>query len=479
MDYSPDRRTALVLCGTGVHGAYHAGVLRACREAGIRIDVVAGHGIGAGTAALAAIDGGSMLWDDKGLWRGTGTDRFYRWHPALVVAGWFTVALAAVVASPLLFLLAGLVIYPVGFGLSMLGLSMGAWLVSAYGALLATLFSGENLPTIIPRAGMFAGAGIALSLLAGALLAGRRAPVRREGRVRWWWELAGAPLAAAPVRRRFADLLWQLIRGADDPKVPEPALVGRRYGEVLSESLGQPGVRELLVVATDLDARQDVVGALLREPYRGAFFASHPGRERQGDAIDLAAGGADRLLDLIGAGLTPGIGADPLLVRFAPDSFWKGEAHRLCDRPGALLRLLTELKASGVEQVVMVSAVPPVQGPHRLAPADVSIAGRLGDAVVAGEAATFADAEPVARRLFATVHAVRPVHNPLGPFDMRGVWDPGSHRWAEPAELLTAGYEDARRQFIDPVVGASGEHLATSNGETYGEGVRDTSDSWG
>ena len=27
--YSPERRTALVLCGTGAHGAYHAGVLRA------------------------------------------------------------------------------------------------------------------------------------------------------------------------------------------------------------------------------------------------------------------------------------------------------------------------------------------------------------------------------------------------------------------------------------------------------------------
>ncbi len=50
--YSPERRTALVLCGTGAHGAYHAGVLRALQEAGVKIDLIAGQGIGAASAAL-------------------------------------------------------------------------------------------------------------------------------------------------------------------------------------------------------------------------------------------------------------------------------------------------------------------------------------------------------------------------------------------------------------------------------------------
>ena len=62
--YSPERRTALVLCGTGAHGAYHAGVLRALQEAGVKIDLVAGQGIGAGGAALTAIGGSSRLWED-------------------------------------------------------------------------------------------------------------------------------------------------------------------------------------------------------------------------------------------------------------------------------------------------------------------------------------------------------------------------------------------------------------------------------
>ena len=68
-EYSPDRRTALVFTGTGTDGAYHAGALRALTEAGVRIDLVAGRGIGAVGALFAAIDGGARLWEPGGLWR--------------------------------------------------------------------------------------------------------------------------------------------------------------------------------------------------------------------------------------------------------------------------------------------------------------------------------------------------------------------------------------------------------------------------
>ena len=44
--YSPQRRTALVLTGTGTAGAYHAGVLRALHEAGVKLAIVAGRGVG-------------------------------------------------------------------------------------------------------------------------------------------------------------------------------------------------------------------------------------------------------------------------------------------------------------------------------------------------------------------------------------------------------------------------------------------------
>ena len=45
-EYSPRRRTALVLTGTGTSGAYHAGVLRALDESGVKIDLVVGSGVG-------------------------------------------------------------------------------------------------------------------------------------------------------------------------------------------------------------------------------------------------------------------------------------------------------------------------------------------------------------------------------------------------------------------------------------------------
>ena len=69
--YSPQRRTALVLTGTGTAGAYHAGVLRALHEAGVKIDIVAGRGIGVVGALFAAVDGAQRLWDEKGFWRST------------------------------------------------------------------------------------------------------------------------------------------------------------------------------------------------------------------------------------------------------------------------------------------------------------------------------------------------------------------------------------------------------------------------
>ena len=77
MQYSPSRRTALVLCGTGAHGAYHAGVLRALQEAGVRIDLVAGHGVGAAGAMLSAIDGGGRLWEPAGVWRSAQSRSLY------------------------------------------------------------------------------------------------------------------------------------------------------------------------------------------------------------------------------------------------------------------------------------------------------------------------------------------------------------------------------------------------------------------
>src|SRR2546425_12673528 len=86
--YSPRRRTALVLTGIGTAGAYHAGVLRALHEAGVKLDAVAGRGVGVIGALFAAIDGAQRLWDDKGFWRASTVRSFYAWRPMMRVAAW-------------------------------------------------------------------------------------------------------------------------------------------------------------------------------------------------------------------------------------------------------------------------------------------------------------------------------------------------------------------------------------------------------
>ena len=84
--YSTRLRTAVVLTGSGTAGAYHAGVLRALHEAGVRMDLVAGRGMGAVSAMFAAVDGGPRLWEPSGIWKGGAARRFYRWRAALRVA---------------------------------------------------------------------------------------------------------------------------------------------------------------------------------------------------------------------------------------------------------------------------------------------------------------------------------------------------------------------------------------------------------
>jgi hypothetical protein len=423
--YSPERRTALVLCGTGAHGAYHAGVLRALHEAGVKIDVMAGQGVGAGAAALAAIDGAARLWEADGLWRSPGVERWYRWKWPLRVAGWLLVPLAFAFLVPL-------VLLAVGRG-------------------------GDPTPFLVAAAVLVA---MQVTLAAASVLtAHRRHPVRRKADGAWWWRILASPCDGEAARDAFAASLWQLIRGAAHVARPPAQALGRRYAEVLTDNLGQPGFRELMVVTMDLDARHDVVGALLQDPYREAFTAPRPGRERHSEAFDLAGAGRDHAFDLVAAGLTPPLGCDPYLTTFAVDSYWRGETHRMCDRPGAVARLLEELAAAGVSQVIVVSAVPQPPPAHRLTTRRLELRQRLGEFLGSAESAALHDAIGVARLRFDSVYVIRPSHNPIGGFDVAGAYDETSDRRHGLGELIDSACEDAYQQFIDPIVGASGDQL--------------------
>ncbi|HEX7484514.1 MAG TPA: patatin-like phospholipase family protein, partial [Vicinamibacterales bacterium] len=245
--YSPLSRTALVLTGSGTAGAYHAGVLRAFQEAGVKIDLVAGTGMGAVSALFAAIDGGARLWDADGLWRSSATPRYYRTRGALRTAAWALAASLSVVLLPLFGLVAGLLVYPLGFLLRLAGVSSAGFVSRAYTSLIETAFDPGFLPAVLPRAflvslALFVGTLGALAL--GVLMTGGG---RRRDDAPIWWRIIGAPLSAAGAARAVSRALWQMVGGAAGARRPGPVDLSRAYTEVLRDNVGQPGFRELLL----------------------------------------------------------------------------------------------------------------------------------------------------------------------------------------------------------------------------------------
>jgi hypothetical protein len=458
--YSPERRTALILSGTGADGAYHAGVLRALHEAGIKIDLVCGRGIGAVGAVLSAVDGAARLWDAKGLWRSPTVSSLYRWRWPIRVLLVMVAAIAGVLLSPLLFLVAGLAVYVVGLVLGMAGLEMGATLMRGYGETLAAAFAPGALPTWLPRLVTLVVLIALIVLLLGGVIAARTAPLRRRSRGPRAWALLGAPLDASRAITHFVDGIWDLLRGGASLRTPAEHDLSRRFSELLHDNLGQPGFSELLLTAHDLDARRDLLFGLVRDPYRRALFppptAAAP---RRAEAFDLAGLARDHLVDILRAALSVAGLTEPALVRFAPDAYWRGEAHRLVDRPASLSRLLEEAAAAGAEQLILVTAVADPPGPHELRRPRLDPTGRVSEHILSMEAAVIRDALLHLQHRFRAVYVIRPGHNPIGALDLGGAYDERSDRHQSLGELMEQGYADAHHAFIEPVVAASGENL--------------------
>lgn len=459
--YSPQLRTALVLSGIGTDGAYHAGVLRALHEAGVKLDIVAGRGIGAVGALFAAIDGASSLWNDRGYWRSGAVRTLYDWRPPVKLAAIAVAASAAIVALPLLAVAVGAVVFPIDFVVRMVGLGGASGLVGWYVALAQEAFAPGGFPTWLPRLVVLvlAGAGVAV-LVAGTTHAGRR---RLRGG--WWWRALAAPMSSESAVDHCWRVLWDLLRGAAALSQPKPAELVQRYAELLADNLGQPGFRELVIVAHDLDAHRDVVFALVGESRRRDLIrrpSSAAAEARRAEVLDLSGVARLHLADAVGAALAVPVATEPHTIAFAPEAYWRGETHRLCDRPGGLLRLLQELAELGVEQAIVVSAAPELSGPHGLAAPRLDGRGRMGDYLQSAESAAIRDAARVSTAHVPHVFTIRPAHNPIGPFDFGGGYDERSDRRQPLGELINRGYEDAYHQFIEPVVGASGERVGQS-----------------
>jgi hypothetical protein len=329
-----------------------------------------------------------------------------------------------------------------------------------YASSLAAAFAPEALPTWLPRLLAFAVIVALLVLVIGAGVAARVTPLRRRARGTTAWALVGAPLDASRAMHHFVSGVWDLLKGGANLKSPDATDLSRRFGELLSENLGQPAFSELLLTAHDLDARRDMVFGLVREPYRRALFppptASSP---RRAEAFDLAGLARHHLVDVLHASLSLAGLTEPALLRFAPDSYWRGEAHRFVDRPGSLGRLLEEAAAAGAEQLILVTAAPEAPGPHELSRPRLDPLGRVSEQTVAAEAAAVRDAVVQLQHRFRAVYQIRPSHNPIGALDLRGAYDEQSDRHQPLSELIERGYADAYHEFIEPIFAASGEHI--------------------
>jgi len=456
--YSPQLRTAVVFSGAGTAGAYHAGVLRALQEAGVKIDLVAGRGIGALAAMFAAIDGGQKLWGENAFWDSDAIRSLYDWRPSIKLAVGALAASLAIVVAPLLAVALGAIVFPFDFAIRMLGLGGASGLTGAYTRFADRLFAPSALPTWLPRLVVIVLGLAALTMAIETLVSsGRR---RERGGV--WWRGLRAPLSSREVLGRVWMSMWDLVQGGAQIKQPSSADLAGRYVDLLTENLGQPGFRELVIAAHDLDARRDLVFALVEEPRRRDLIrraSTADADVRRAEIVDLSGAGRTHLADAVAAALSVAVVNDAHPMRFAPDAYWRGETHRLCDRPGVLSRLLDELTELGVEQVIVVSAAAALDGPHALAAGRLDGKGRVGEYLMAAEVSAVRDALQFAAVRLPRVFTIQPEHNPIGPFDFGGEYDDRSDRQQPLPELLNRGYEDAYRQFIEPVVGASGDRV--------------------
>jgi hypothetical protein len=428
--------------------------MRALHEAGVKIDVVSGRGVGVVGALFAAVDAAQKTWEDGGLWRRRPAIQMYGWRPALWWAAGLCLLAVAILAIPLLVLATALVAYPLSFLVQMINVDTGYRLAASYADLVRYGFSPGVLPTVIPRliTLCLAAAFCVLAVSAGKSHLSRAstnaAVPHHRYRGRWWARMIGSPWTAEPGLRHFRTALWHLFQGTVTAKQPMQVELSRRYAELLLENLGQPGFRELIVITLDLETRNDLIFAAIANNRRPAYF-----QRGRGDLIDVAGVGRNQILEALAGALSVPVLTEPHLVAFSPESYWKGEAHRTCDRIGAVARLLDELEAAGVEQVVVVSADADRASPHRLTRPTGSLESRMAEQLAAAETTAVRDAVTSHRKRFKGLFVIQPTHNPISPLDFAGAYDERSDRNQSLAELMDRGYEDAYKQFVEPIVG--------------------------
>ena len=300
-------------------------------------------------------------------------------------------------------------------------------------------------------------------------------------------------LDPGPARDRLLDALWEIARGPAISRAPSEAELGRKYVSLLSENLGQPGFRELILRTADLETGGPLPFVVLDDAHRSAFASARargPRSRLEGlpNAVDLSVPGYDALVfDAVMTGLlAPGV-VPVRRVSFPKGGIFAGESHRLTESGLAGGSGLSEAIAAGAEQILFVTAAPeearPLarrRGPRALADGviatlerqavevDLRATERLNRMVETLGHRTDDGGrgwqDPATGRLYRAIdlYVIRPDQRVLAPLDLDGSEDPATEVRATTSDLVELGYRDAYRLFVEPVVGAVPETPATA-----------------
>ena len=474
-EYSPKRRTALVFTGSGTAGAYHAGAMKALDECGVKLDLMVGSGIGTVAAALCAVTGGAKLYGPGGFWDRVSFASFYRLRPAVATAVALLGAAFGVFLLPIALALVVGLLFPLVLIVDLVVPGAPARLLTRAWAVPDAL-AGPYLATLaIP---IFALAILTVAFVLLAWLKDRRR----------FAEAFESILEARPGEERLRRALWETARGAAlGVEPPSEAELGDRYVALLAENLGQPGFRELILRAADLDTGHVLSFAVLEEAHRKPFLAARAregtraSQEGQPGAVDLRTPGYEQLLfDAVAAGLLPSLTGPVRRVAFPRGGLHSGETHRVTEATLLGGCGISEAVAAGAEQVIVVSGTPEASAvSSRRRGARARINGALAALERVAVERELAEAlrlnrvvetlghrtgdggrawqDPATGRLYKDValYVIRPARRSLLPLELDGARDPTTDVVETVQDLVQRGYEDAYRLFVEPVVGAA------------------------
>jgi hypothetical protein len=461
-DHLLGHRTAVVFAGSGASGAYHAGVLKALDEAGVRIDLMVGSGVGVLAAAFGAAASGPVLYGEKGLWREISGRRVFRLRPGFrFLRSLGLVALSAFVVPALIALL--------------LGLLLPAFLAVDFARPGFMVDVSRTLAALAPGLRLFFVFALAAPTFLGFLfLLFRGASILKTSKRRFG-EVLESAFDLSGIERDIAKRLWEVARGpALNEPPPDTSEVGRQYAALIAENAGQPGFRGLVLRAANLDAPRPLVLKLMPDD-RG----TSPRPTFGDDLLDLQEPAAAPLLyDVVASAFSASPLVSPRRVRLPKQGVFGGEIHRIAEASAVPGSGLSEAIALGADQIVLVTATARDPGPFAVRrglkslaaaylalqersaiEADLAQTERLNRIVeTVGHQKSTGEREwqdPLTGRRFrpVIVHTVRPRRALLRPLDLDGAVDPSNEVETSLLDWLDEGHRDAHRCFLDVALG--------------------------